>query len=199
MTTRHHIIYIPGLGDTGPNLLSQRAAIIAWHVLYGISTQVVRVQWADTHEGFDDKLQRIVTAVDAAKAKGYRVSLVAASAGASMAVNAFAKRPDDIASVVSIVGAHGPTSHASQATLAANPVLRVSLDRQPSAIRALAAPRRGHILGVKPLSDVVIRLDDMNIPDINYIKLSTHGHVATIAAALTIYSHKLIAFIKRSA
>lgn len=196
MATKHHIIYIPGLGDGTLNLLSQKAAIAAWRLLYGVSTQVVRVKWADKHESFDHKLGRVLHAIDIAAARGDTVSLVAASAGASMAINAYAARTKIVARVVSIVGAHGPASHARPVTLAINPALKESLARQPAAIHGLTATNRGHILGVKPLADAIIRLEDMNIPQINYIKLSTRGHMLTIAAALTISSRRLIAFIK---
>lgn len=196
--TKHHIVYIPGLGDGTLNLASQKAAMLLWRARYGVSTQVVRVKWADSHESFDDKVQRVLHAIDTANARGYSVSIVAASAGASIATIAYAQRATHIHRVVTIVGAHGPVTDASPATLKANPALEVSLMRQPAAIQALTPANRGRMLSVKPLADNIVPLKDMNIPGIHYLQLSTRGHLVTIAAALTIHSHKLVAFIKRS-
>lgn len=199
MRAKHHIIYIPGLADTGVNRLAQATALFLWQPVYGVSTQVMQVGWASPQDGFETKLQRITDAIDKAHAKGRVVSLVACSAGGSLAICAFASRPNAVRSVVTIAGAHGPVEHASNAILAANPILKPALQAQPAAIVSLGAKNRGAILVLKPAKDTVVQLRDMNIPDAHYLHLSTKGHLAAIAAGLTKYSSKIIAFIKRQA
>jgi pimeloyl-ACP methyl ester carboxylesterase len=199
MRQKHHIVYIPGLADTGVNRISQGFALQVWQAIYGVSTQTIRVGWANAHDSFEAKLQRVVNAIDQAQSKGKVVSIVASSAGGSLAINAFAARPQAVQSVVTIAGAHGPVTHASKHTLARNPALGPSLVQQVQAIASLSAAARGAILVIKPAQDNVVQLRDMDIPGVHYSQLSTKGHAKAIAAALTKYSPRIIAFIKHAA
>lgn len=193
---KHHIIYLPGLGDGGLNLFAQRIAIGLWRRRYGLKATVCVVGWASVDETFDQKLQRVLDCIDAATANNQTVTIVAPSAGASMGMHAFAARAQAVHRLVGIAPAFGPVEDASPAILGHNPALKDSLERQPKIIASLPARDRQRILSVKPAKDRVVPLRDMNIQGIHYLKLSTKGHLHVIAAALTVHSSKLVRFIK---
>jgi pimeloyl-ACP methyl ester carboxylesterase len=195
MPARDHIIYIPGLSDKGLLKKSQQLGIFLWRLRFGITTETFVVGWESKAESFDQKLKRILKRIDAVHATGKRVSLVAASAGASMATNAFALRPEAIHRVVVVAGALGPVEDAGPVTLALNPAFKTALERQPAAIQSLTPADRARMLSIKPQQDRVVPLHDMDIEGIHYLNLSIKGHLKTIGRALTTHSKDILLFI----
>ena len=79
MKNRHYIIYVPGLGDN--KWLIQGILVYAWR-FYGVKSVTRTMNWLDP-EPFEEKLTRLLVEIDEKLARGYAVSLVGASAGAT--------------------------------------------------------------------------------------------------------------------
>src|SRR5580700_11504718 len=89
---QHHIIYIPGLGDSN-TVRGQRFLVSLWRN-YGIHGHCYQMVWADK-EPFQPKFDRLLSLIDELHAQGQVVSLIGSSAGASVALHAFAARKQD--------------------------------------------------------------------------------------------------------
>lgn len=99
MNQEHHLIFVPGLGDSN--------TILEWELggfkNFGFIPQVHEAPWSD-NESFSNKLARLVEKVDYIKDKGGQVSLAGASAGASLAMNTYLACPEDVNGVVIVCG-----------------------------------------------------------------------------------------------
>jgi len=137
-----------------------------------------------------------VAQIDRRVGEGRTVSLVASSAGASLALHAFAKRKSTIHAVVLLAPALGKADSVAPGIFAINPTFKISMEQLPATLNALTAYDCAKILSVKPRSDRVVPLSDMDIKGAAYLQLPTRGHLWTIVAALTIYSPGLVRFIK---
>lgn len=113
---KHHIIYIPGIGDE--RSYGQNLAIKLWFVL-GLRGHYLPLGWRDT-EGFNSKLIRLTNKIDELLAKDYRVSLVGVSAGASAVLAAYSTRPA-VSGVVTIAGKIHHIESIKQKTRRENP------------------------------------------------------------------------------
>lgn len=192
---RHHIIYIPGLGDKLNRQFGQATALALWN-LSGVRPHYFVVGWADASESFDHKLQRLLEYINTLTSRGHTVSLVAASAGASLAIVAFQQRLQTIKSVITICGKlHNPSTIAS-AVYIANPAFKASLQRFIAIEPLLASNQRSRILTVVSSKDSLVPAGDSLLNGSKIEQLPTRGHIITIFAALTWYRQKLIDFIK---
>jgi hypothetical protein len=196
--SRIHIIYIPGLADRLNRRFGQATALTLWN-FHGIRPHYFTVGWADQHESFEQKLQRLLKRIDNLEARDYKLSLVAASAGASLALIAFCERPQAIQSVATICGKlHNPDTIAD-AIYAANPALKASLERFTEIEPSITPDRRRRVLTVLSNKDNLVPAGDSVLDKSKIEQLPTHGHIVTIFAALTWYRRRLISFIRQGA
>lgn len=104
---KHHIIFIPGLGDnTFPNTNKFYTGFINRPLGFrhrDVKVHIFRPEW-NTENTFNPKLERLLKVIDGLTEQGHVVSLVGQSAGGSAAINAFANRPDKINGVVIVAG-----------------------------------------------------------------------------------------------
>src|ERR1019366_397352 len=100
MRKLQHVIYIPGLGD---NKAQGQKLVVKWWFIYGVSGRCHQMKWSDG-EPFEPKLKRLIAEIDELNSKGYAVSLIGSSAGASAALNAFAERKNVLGGVAIICG-----------------------------------------------------------------------------------------------
>ena len=193
--TKHHIIYIPGLGDRLNRRFGQSTALALWN-LNSVRPHYFVVGWANLSESFDHKLQRLLGHIDKLTARGHIVSLVAASAGASLAVVALQQRPQAVRNIVTICGKlHNPQTIAN-AVYMANPAFRIALNRFAAIEPKLSPSDRLRILTVVASNDNLVPAGDSIIDGSKIEQLPTSGHLLTIFAALTWHRQKLISFIK---
>lgn len=186
------VIYIPGLGDK--KLTGQQKAVNLWR-LHRVKPELFVMRWYDS-EAFAPKLARLLQVIDKAHKDGYEVSLVAASAGASAAINAFAERPDVIKRVVCICGQIMGYDHVSNYTYQCNPSFAESMHRVPASIARLTTEDKQRILSLHPVADPVVPVRDTRLPGSIEGRLPTTGHATSIAYALTLGSRKIMRFIK---
>lgn len=189
---KHDVIYIPGIGDTKTTF--QEIAAKTWR-FWGVRPHTYAMRWADGRP-FEQKFERLLTYIDNLLAQGHTVSLVGASAGATVALNAFAARPQ-IHGVVCIAGkvnhpqAIGAWYHrnASSFVESANQVQGSLLTMTDDQLKRISS-RYG-------ITDVIVPKKDSIIPGAHNKRVIGFSHVMTIASQLTVAAPNHLRFLKR--
>lgn len=194
MSKGHYILYIPGLGDTNPT--GQRLAMIVWR-FQGVQAELIHMNWADS-ERFAPKLDRILKEIDRRISEGYTVSLVAASAGAGAALNAYAARLGAVHSVTLICGqVLGGHRNVHPGVFAKNGAFYDSMQMLGDSLDKLDDAARSRVVSVHPKADEAVPVADTKLPGAAWRQIPTVGHFASIAYGLTIGSRRIIRDIKR--
>jgi len=196
MAKKHAIIYITGLGDHHPTL--QSLAIKGWNIFRGISPELFQNNWSDKRS-FQEKRDRLLARIDELAGQGYIVSLVGTSAGASMALTAFALRKKDISGVVCICGKINRPESVSKAYYAANPAFKESMYQLGDRLKELNARDKRKIVSIHPLYDQTVPVKDTYIEGVKSSRIPTVFHVPSIALCLTIFSFVVVSFLKKQA
>ena len=187
--TKRAIIYVPGLGDH--NLAGQRLALTLWR-RPGLRVEVCPMNWNDK-QPLEPKLRKVVNRIDWLATHGYAVSLVGVSAGANAAVHAFARRSDKVAKLVIICGAIQHPEEVGEDTKHENPAFWESmLALHAGVLDKLTDSERRKIVSFIPRSDDVVNPKNMRIEGCHIESLPTHGHVQSIAYAITVATRRVI-------
>jgi len=182
---KHHIIYIPGLGERFNTF--RIASLWCWR-LFGVSTQLILVKWHE-EKTLDNVCSRVKLAIDEARAKGFVVSLMAESAGASIAINV-AAGDENIHRLVTICGVDSSHMNVSE-TL---PLLRESIHRLSASLPGINL-KRTHV--ITALFDSTVARHFSIIPGAQHHRLFTIGHRVTVILCLTLLSGYVISLVKR--
>ncbi|HSW81133.1 MAG TPA: hypothetical protein VLG40_01935 [Candidatus Saccharimonas sp.] len=195
MTAKHHIIYIPGLGDKRVNKLGQKLLIRLWRHRFRVSAECFIVGWADQKSTLQSKLDQVHQKIIEAKQRGYIVSLVASSAGGSLAINALARHHNDIHRTAIICGALASADKVAPEVYKLNPMFKESMVALPASFKKLTPHMRHNILSVKPLHDSIVNPKYQSIKDAPVLQMPTSGHIYSIVIALTRYSRAIVDFV----
>lgn len=188
-------IYIPGLGDKRKSLLFlQRQMLRGWRV-YGIRTEIFAVHWTSNTK-FSARLKELLERIDKLKENGYKVVLVGASAGASTALTAYARRKNTVQCVVSICGQLEPK--VPSPALDVNPRLRQSLDALGRSLEHLSSADRGRVLTLRPKIDVVVQPKEAVLKGAKNILMPIVGHLAGIAFGIVFEGRRIARFMRSS-
>lgn len=185
----HLALYIPGLGDHYD--AGRSWALKAWK-LWSIEVNLLPVKWYDGGT-YAEKLQLVVRAIRDANSKGYKVTLIGESAGASLALNAAAMFPD-IHRIILIAGVNS-------AELPISPHLKQRSPSFAESARMLATsldtidPKKIHT--IKGLVDSVVSPRYNDIPDARSHTFLSFGHLVTIALSLSVFSFFVARIIKQ--
>lgn len=193
---KQFIIYIPGLGDRKTYAWAQKFALNLWRSK-NVMPYYFAVGWADKHESYEQKRSRLIKAIDTAIHDGYTVSVVAASAGANLAVTALATRPERIHRVVSICGKINRPESVSDAILALNPAFKDAMADSQHSLQKLTQETRKKILIVRALRDSYVPAADGAVPGAHMRVIYSIGHALSIFMAITIFRHVCLRFIRR--
>lgn len=194
---KHHVIYIPGLGDT-KNVPGQRAAVRTWR-LYGLHGHCHPVVWSRKSESFDDKLTGVLAEIDDLLAAGHRVSIVASSAGASMALHAYQARKKKIVAVVLICGEVGDAKNIASPYFEENPAFKLSMERLPETLSHLVPEERQRIMSLHPIYDEIVPIADTQLDGVHMSTVVSFLHAPTIGLMLTVGFYAPSRFLKRCA
>lgn len=193
---KHSVIYIPGLGDANPR--GQLALVRAWK-WYGVEPHFFQMNWADG-EAFVLKLDRLLMLLDGQHAKGNKVSLVAASAGAGAAINAFAARKNVVSGVVLIAGWVNFPEDIGQGYRRKNPAFVESAYRvQPSLDTLNFEADRARIQSRHAIFDPVVSQKYSEVIGGHNVTVPSIGHATTIATQLAVGAPSFLRFLKRQA
>ena len=186
-----HIIYVPGLGD---RFTIWRRFFLKFWTIYGITAELIPMNWVD-EESYEAKMQRLQTAITAAKNK--RLILIGESAGGSVVLNAYARYSHSLYKAMTICGKNTAPHHVSPTIYARHPAFKVSMSHTTHSVASLSRERRQNFISIHPIVDTVVPVRETLIPDCKSIRLWTFGHLLTILFCLTIWSWYIVWVAKR--
>jgi hypothetical protein len=176
----HHIICIPGLGDS--RSYGQDIAIKVWWRRFGFVPHYFPLGW-NKKEGFATKLNRLTHLIDQLSQGGDLVSLVGISAGASAAINAYVES-GKVCGVVYICGKINNPGNVSPSRHLANPDFRGSLQQLQTSLQQLKADDRERFLNIHPYFDLTVPYSDTVIPGVAEKRVPGWGHAMGIFSGI---------------
>lgn len=191
MKKNHTVIYITGLNDSNPTL--QKFAVKTWQI-YGVNPIFFQSKWA-SNETFFDKIDRLTDVIDQKIKEGNRVSLFAVSAGASLAVAAYAKR-NNINSAVFVCGKLRRPEAVGESYYQENPVFRGAMENLNANVAKLNKAEKSNIISITPLFDEVVAVGDAKIDGAKNVIFPSLFHALTIGLSISIFSFIPIFFLK---
>ena len=197
MSPEHNVIFIPGLGDRQDPL---KWAVQGWQN-HDLVPVVHSIGWRDNETSFEPKLKRLIDMIDKFVEKGDMVSLVGTSAGGSAVLNAFVERRDVIHKVINVCGRlrTGPTTgfRSFEAKSKSSPSFAESVTLFESRENGLSESDKQKIMTVRSLfGDELVPPETTIIQGAYNTTVPTVEHILSITAALTVFSHPLIMFLK---
>jgi hypothetical protein len=189
----HHVIYLPGLSDH-TNGHIQKKALVKWRK-HNFEPHFVHINWHD-NESFKHKFERILKLIDGFIDNKNTVSLVAASAGCSMAINVYAARKDKIASVVLICGKLRDPGTVGENYKTQNPSFIYSVIESDKIVKKLDKTDKVKMLTLRPLFDETVKKSDGTIEGVSDKIFLSVEHALSIILALSLYKRVIINFIK---
>ncbi len=190
---KHTVIYVTGLNDANPTF--QKTAIRSWRI-YGVQPVLFQTGWADS-VSFSQKLERLLELIDDNIEQGNVVSLIGASAGASMVVAAYARRKEAVSGVAFICGKlHNPQTVGASYYLQ-NPAFREAMSTLNDNLAQLTKVERARIMSIHPLFDETVVITDTVITGAKKAVFPTLFHVPTIGLGISLLSFVPIIFLKR--
>lgn len=187
-----NVIYIPGLGDN--KITFQRLAVRTWR-LWGVRPHVFHMKWEDD-ELYDVKFERLLDFIAKLRISG-PIAIVAASAGATVAINAYASRPDDICSVVLIAGKVNNPNSIGEGYRRRAPAFWASAQQTTNSLGMLSANQRSNILSLRAMVDMIVPAKDSTVTGAQNKVVWTSGHAFTIAWQLVFGAPRYLRFIKQ--
>ncbi|MEO6761190.1 MAG: hypothetical protein ABI220_02310 [Candidatus Saccharimonadales bacterium] len=191
---KHAVIYIFGLGDHHSR--GQKLAIGLAQPLHNVDIETFQMQWLQK-QPYEARFTILLNRIDELSNRGYKVSLIGVSAGASVAVNALAARRRIIHRVVCICGKLRNPDTVHPDVYQKNPAFRESMDKLPISLSKLSQVDLSHILSIKPLADELVPPNDTILVGAKSKTIFSAEHSLSIALGITLYSQMIFGFIKR--
>lgn len=174
-----HYIYIPGLGDRMDPL--RRIALLRWKSKNTRAT-LVPMRWSNASETYEHKYKRLKTIIEQSKAG--RVVLVGESAGASMALLAFARLQESAQNVITVCGYNHGSADIHEHHRRNSPAFFAAVKVTEKLIDTLSSPLRKRVTTVYSTKDTVVEPHHTKIRGAKKIELYSQGHLQTIARVL---------------
>lgn len=181
---KHHLIYIPGLGDRYDGL--RRMALSTWR-LWGMSPELVPMQWYGG-DSYQVCFNAILAAIKRAEAKGYKVTLVGESAGASIAINVAASQPN-LHGLITLCGVTHPHATVSPLIRKKSPAFNESLSYLETSLPKLNLATTHCI---RALFDFVVVRKYSLIEGAHHHAVWGVGHLLVISLCLSLYSGYIV-------
>ena len=188
------VIYIPGLGDDKPR--GQKLALNLFKI-FRIKPYYFAISWAE-NTTFESRFNELLSLVDELNSDKKTVNILAASAGASAALNVFAKRSKEISSVNLICGKVNNLDKIGKEYYIKNPNFKDSVEMLPASLAKLNLEDRAKIMSIRPIRDSVVPPKDTIIEGAKNLQSYTFGHSTIIAHYLTIGLPRIIWWIKKN-
>ena len=186
-----NVIMVTGLG----NNRRQMWPIVRWWKHAKIVVTVFDPKW-ENEEKFEVKLKRLLKLVDK-ETKVNPIALVGISAGGSLALNAFLERKKKVNRVVTVCSQLRHSHLTKNTTLQRSEAFKLSVEMVEKQIKSLSEFERSKILNVRSLlTDELVPTDTSIVSGSKKIEIPTEAHVITIVTALTLFSKRIIQFIK---
>lgn len=188
------IIYIRGLGD---NLaIGQQIAVALWRA-YAVEPHFFAHKWSGP-EMYEAKQERLLKLIDTLHEKsGQPVGLIGSSAGASLALNAYAERKDKVKGVVSICGKILRPETLDPERMKKNLAFYDSMKRVENSLKQLSREDRTKIRSVYSSGDRMVRPQDSIIDGAHNVLTGSTGHARTILLQITLGAKANLDFLKQ--
>ncbi len=186
-----HIIYLSGFGSRYDH---QRLRALSWWRFRNVTTELVPMRW-ESSEIFEQKLARIDKAVD--RASGKRIVIIGESAGGSMAVHMYARRPGDLYKVMTLCGKNSHPETVGEHYYKRSPAFRTSMDQLNVSIKRLSKEQRQRFISIYPLYDSIVPVKETLLEGCRRVWLPAMGHSITIALSLTLFSGIMVSYARR--
>jgi hypothetical protein len=195
MFPEHHVIIIPGLG----NSVQQHIwATKSWKRC-NVIPHIFNAQWGIEEPSFQNKLNRAIIVVDNLLAHNKTVSLIGNSAGSSFVLNIFNKRRQYIHRVIINCGriktGDYPWLSFKQAS-ARSPSFRESVLLSENILSKLSISDKSKILTIRPIFDELVPPYSVQIPKARNTIIFSIEHVLSIALTMTLRKQTLIDCIR---
>ena len=196
MRDKIHGIYVAGLGDHRRPL--ERKFGTLWLKRHGVILEDHPMRWGNG-EPLGPKLEGLSNHIDALHQQFGEIVLLGSSAGFGAVLNAYARHPDQISSVVGLCGkVYNPQTVAHR--FRQNPAFEESLAMLPATLGDLEqAGLLDNVLSLRPFSDHIVDPQDTIIPNAHSDVLHMRGHALSIVWGLTAESSKAADFMHRQA
>jgi hypothetical protein len=189
---KHYIVYIPGLGDKYDGIRS--FLLRSWRI-FGVQTELVPMQWYDG-KSFEEKYQRVVSAIERAQKQGYSVSIIGESAGGSMAINAFSMNTS-IHRMISLCGVNTTRSPISSYIFKKGPAFGESVSKLDRSQTDATSERIRRVTSIVAFKDSVVPAHKNTIEGARQVIIPSIGHLTTILLCLSVYSFLVVREVKR--
>ena len=194
---KHTVILVPGLGD---RILRHTWFTRQWEK-DGIKVVIHTAPWNKTEEKFEPKLDRLLQHIDQLSNPQTNLTLIGTSAGASLVINAFAKRKSKIHKVINVCGrVRKGNSIWLPLIIAAkgHPAFYESVIACENEISKLTTNDKAKIMTVSPWPiDGIVPMSCVPINGATNLSIPVPFHALGIGAALSFFRSHLINFIKR--
>lgn len=140
------------------------------------------MRWANKHETYEEKYQRVVKAIE--KAGGDEVIVVGESAGGAMTLLALSRQAKQISRVVTICGYNHGAADVNPMHKIRHPAFYRLMPVVDELVAKLDGESRARILTIYSTRDTVVRFEHSRIEGAKAIVLHTPGHFSNIARAL---------------
>ncbi len=193
-------IVVPGLGDSKNAINLYRYIFRNWEKRFDIKVVVFEAHWQDKQETFEDKLKRLVTLIDSIyHENNSNIFLVGTSAGGSLAVNAFYQKKDYISKLINVHGRlrKGIDVRPSLEWAAKNSkAFYDSVINCEKNLNTLTVEDKRKILTMSAIYDEIVPRQTSVIDGATNIVLFSVEHVLTGILSFTIFSKKIVTFLK---
>lgn len=189
------VIIIPGLGKK----IKNTRALDWWWKRKNIEMMIFQSRWK-SDENYQTKLNRLISLIDK-ESENNKISLIGTSAGGSLAINAFHKRPDKVNKVITICsrlikgkefGWRGFINSTKN-----YPSFSESILESEKNINQFLIKDKKKIMTIRALfGDELIPRNTSIINESNNITVPTCGHLFSIWSSLSWYSKPLIEFLR---
>lgn len=191
----HIVIIIPGLGD---QVFATSLATKHWRN-HNLSPVVYSMFWRNG-EPFLPKLERLLATIDENSLNGDKVSLIGCSAGASVVLNAFCERKNQINKVISICGrlsvGNQKGLRSLQTRAKSSPAFEQSVKLFESRQELLSDDDKKRIMTVTAkFGDELVPANTSMLSGASNIIIPTIEHTISIYSSLTLFSNRLISFL----
>lgn len=192
MTKQQQVIYIPGFGDSRP--WGQPTILKLWRV-WGCEVHYSPVNW-DNNEPFEQKLTKLLELIDKLTSSGRTISLVGISAGATMAMNVYAARNNQIHRVVFICGKLLYPETVSESYFKIHPAFRKSVFGADTNFKKLDKADKAKMLSMFALADNTVPVRASKLPGVRWKRILALGHILAFYIAISFYSRSVCKFLK---
>lgn len=191
---QHIILYSTGVGD---RTLDSRRRLFSFWRHKDVAVKIVPNNW-QINEPAADKLSRLLAKIDKYYKEGKHVSIIGESAGASIATQALAQRGDKLTAVILLCGKSKQSEKIGSAYTNVNPALKEAVTASEAAIASFTEDQKAKVLNLHPFFDSIVPVAETKIAGVRDSTMPVIGHVPGIVFGLTVWSGRIVRFIKES-